>query len=37
MTSLYTRLCAGALFPFHEKLKGHTSVAVRRRLEESQW
>jgi phenylacetate-CoA ligase len=37
MTSLYTRLCAGALFPLHEMLKGHNSVAVRRRLEESQW
>ncbi len=34
---LYTRLCAGMLFPLHERLKGHDSVAVRRRLERSQW
>ena len=33
----YTRLCAGVLFPLHEALKGHRSVAVRKRLEVSQW
>lgn len=33
----YTRLCAGVLFPLHEALKGHRSVALRRRLESSQW
>jgi len=37
MPSLYTHFAAGALFPIHEWLKGHHSVAVRRRLEESQW
>ncbi|MBI5256407.1 MAG: phenylacetate--CoA ligase family protein [Burkholderiales bacterium] len=37
MSGLYTRLCAGLLFPLHERLKHHDSVAVRRRLEESQW
>lgn len=37
MKSLYTRLASGLLFPLHERLKGHDSVAVRRRLEESQW
>lgn len=34
---LATRLIAGLLFPLHERLKGHDSVAVRRRLERSQW
>lgn len=33
----YTRLAAGLLFPLHERLKGHDSVAIRRRLERSQW
>jgi phenylacetate-CoA ligase len=37
MTSLYTRLVSGVLFPFHERLKDHDSVALRRSLEESQW
>ncbi|MEF8734482.1 MAG: phenylacetate--CoA ligase family protein [Candidatus Accumulibacter meliphilus] len=35
--SLYTTICAGLLFPLHERLKGHDTVAVRRRLEDSQW
>ncbi|MDZ7752506.1 MAG: AMP-binding protein [Gammaproteobacteria bacterium] len=35
--SLYTHLVSGALFPLHERLKGHTSVAKRRALEQSQW
>lgn len=34
---MYTRLASGLLFPLHERLKGHDSVAVRRRLERSQW
>jgi phenylacetate-CoA ligase len=33
----YTALCSGALFPLHERLKGHDSVAIRKRLEVSQW
>jgi phenylacetate-CoA ligase len=37
MSSIYTRLAAGLLFPLHERLKGHHSVALRRRLERSQW
>lgn len=37
MSGLYTRLCANVLFPLHERLKGHDSVALRRRLERSQW
>ena len=34
---LYTALCANLLFPLHERLKHHDSVALRRQLEESQW
>jgi phenylacetate-CoA ligase len=33
----YTRLVAGALFPLQERLKGHSTVAVRKALELSQW
>ena len=33
----YTALCSHLLFPLHERLKGHDSVAWRRRLERSQW
>lgn len=35
--SIYTLLCSNMLFPLHEWLKGHDSVALRRQLEESQW
>jgi phenylacetate-CoA ligase len=35
--SLYTRLVSGVLFPLHERLKGHNSVAVLRDLERTQW
>lgn len=35
--SLYTMFCSGVLFPLHERLKGHDSVALRKRLEVSQW
>ena len=35
--SLYTAMCANVLFPVHERLKGHSSVAWRERLESSQW
>ncbi len=35
--SLYTSLCASVLFPLHERLKRHDSVARRRELERSQW
>ncbi|MCW5623690.1 MAG: phenylacetate--CoA ligase family protein [Burkholderiales bacterium] len=37
MTSLYTRLISGAVFPVQERLKKHTTVAVRRGMERSQW
>ena len=33
----YTSLCSRVLFPLHERLKGHDSVAIRKRLETSQW
>lgn len=34
---LYTFFCSEALFPLHEALKRHSTVAVRRELEQSQW
>lgn len=37
MNSIYTRIASGLLFPLHERLKGHDTVALRRRLEDSQW
>lgn len=37
MSSLYTSLVSGLLFPIHERLKRHDTVAVRKRMEESQW
>lgn len=37
MKSAYTSLCSQALFPLHERLKGHHSVALRKELEQSQW
>lgn len=36
-SSLYTRLISGLVFPLHEHLKQHDSVAIRRQLERSQW
>lgn len=36
-SSLYTRFVSGLLFPLHEKLKKHTSVAVKDAMEASQW
>jgi phenylacetate-CoA ligase len=35
--SLYTRLVTSALFPLHEKIKGHSTLRVYRALEASQW
>jgi len=37
MSSLYTRFVSGLVFPLHERLKHHDTVAVRQQLEESQW
>lgn len=34
---LYTRFCSGVIFPLHEKLKTHDSVARLRKLEQSQY
>ena len=34
---MYTRLVSHLLFPLHERLKGHCSVALMRALERSQW
>ncbi len=33
----YTRLVSNILFPLHERLKRHTTVSVRRAMEDSQW
>jgi phenylacetate-CoA ligase len=35
--SAYTRLVSSLLFPLHERLKSHNTVALRRDLERSQW
>lgn len=37
MTDLYTKAVSNIIFPLHERLKGHDTVQVRRRLEVSQW
>ena len=34
---MYTRFVSSLLFPLHERVKHHTSVAVRQRMEEQQW
>lgn len=36
-TDLYTAIISGLLFPLHERLKKHDSVAVRKEMELSQW
>ncbi|MES2537641.1 MAG: phenylacetate--CoA ligase family protein [Pseudomonadota bacterium] len=36
-TDLYTSLISGWLFPLHERLKKHDSVAIRKQMESSQW
>jgi phenylacetate-CoA ligase len=36
-TSLYTSLCSRILFPLHEAIKKHSTVKVRRDMEQSQW
>lgn len=35
--NLYTKFVSGVLFPMHERVKGHTSVAVMHAMERSQW
>ncbi|MGH8670991.1 MAG: phenylacetate--CoA ligase family protein [Burkholderiales bacterium] len=36
-TAFYTNVVSGALFPLHERLKSHATVAIRRGLEQTQW
>lgn len=35
--SVYQKAIANFLFPLHEKLKGHDTIAVHRSMEQSQW
>ena len=37
MAGIYTNLVSRILFPIHERLKRHTTVAVRAAMEKSQW
>jgi phenylacetate-CoA ligase len=37
MSSLYTAVVSGLLFPLHERMKRHSTVAVRRRMEQTQY
>ncbi len=37
MSSLYTAVVSGLLFPLHERLKRHGTVALRRRMEQTQY
>jgi len=37
MSDMYARIVSGAIFPLQERLKKHTTVAVRRAMEDSQW
>lgn len=37
MSGLYTKFVSGIIFPIHERLKHHSTVNVRKRLEETQW
>ena len=36
-TGLYTQVVSRLLFPLHERMKRHTTVAVRQQMEQSQW
>ncbi len=35
--SIYTKIISNAIFPLHERLKGHSTVAVMREMEQTQW
>lgn len=37
MSSLYTSIVSGIVFPLHERLKGHATTALRERMEATQW
>jgi phenylacetate-CoA ligase len=34
---LYTKIVSGVLFPIHERLKRHSTVSVKKAMEQSQW
>jgi phenylacetate-CoA ligase len=36
-TGLYTSVVSRLLFPLHERIKRHSTVSVRKRMEQSQW
>lgn len=36
-TGIYRYFCSNVLFPIHEALKKHTTVQVRRQMEQNQW
>ena len=35
--SIYTQIVSNIIFPLHEKLKKHSTVAVKKAMEQSQW
>ncbi len=35
--SVYTKIVSKSIFPLHEKMKGHVSVAVLKDMEQTQW
>ena len=37
MSELYTKLVSNVIFPLQERLKHHSTVAVHRQMEETQW
>ena len=37
MSGVYTGIVANCLFPIHERLKKHSTVAVKKAMEQSQW
>ena len=37
MSSLYTKFVSSILFPLHERLKKHTTLNVKKKLDDSQW
>jgi hypothetical protein len=37
MKDLYTSLVSRLIFPLHERIKNHSSVALRKETESSQW
>ena len=34
---LYTSFVSSVVFPLQERLKGHDTVAIRRKMEDTQW